>query len=625
MNELERLRDAVLAFYLRLMTAIGPRLKDTRRRLAEERRAKLAAGRYYVVVCGEFRRGKSSLLNALVERPGLFPIDVDVTTCAVTTLYWDSRETAMVYFAATDPENPSSAKPPEEITMDRVADFATEQRNPDNDKLVERIDIGAPIPQLATGLVLVDTPGLGSLNPGHTAATRAYLPQADAVLFVSAATEPLSDLELGFLREALESRPVVVAAVTMIDKVVNPAPVVAEARARIAAEAAIPADDLVLVAVSSLRKQRAIQDGDPALLTRSGFPRLEAEIWGGLAATCGAAQIRTALDEWAKALAEARAPVDNDLAGLRSDAAKAVAKLRALQDAYRKLMADSHAWRRDMLADIGTAARPIQRELDNELDEIYFELRDTLQASDAVTRAPSIIDRAPGKMVDAANRASRALEAELTLIAERYAAQTELAIAISAVPPEARDSALKVAAPDARPKPQAYSRFREMWLGASAAGGAGALIGAIGGPIGAAIGGVVGFFVGLFAGRDYQRRRAEEQRRLEYVADLRDRVLPKLEASRRRLSQDVAEQVRNYSQALASELEDEVRATSDSIAESIREMEDTQRRDERGRAEKERVLSAQQKALDALAAELQELRAQTDALSRERSEGPGPE
>src|ERR1700677_2882491 len=236
MNEFERLRDDVLVFYLRLIAIIGPRLAQTRRRMVQEWRDRLAEGRYYVVVCGEFRRGKSSLLNALVERPGLFPVDVDITTCAVTILHWDSQEAAVVYFAETNLDDPSSATPPERITLDRIEEFATEQGNPDNDKLVERIEIGAPIPQLEPGLVLVDTPGLGSVNPGHNAATRAYLPRADAVLFVSSATQPLSESELGFLREALAKRPVVVAAVTMIDKVVNAAPVVAEARVRIAAE-----------------------------------------------------------------------------------------------------------------------------------------------------------------------------------------------------------------------------------------------------------------------------------------------------------------------------------------------------------------------------------------------------
>jgi dynamin family protein len=624
MSEFERLRDDVLVFYLRLLATIGPRLAETRRRMAQEWRDRLAEGRYYVVVCGEFRRGKSSLLNALVERPGLFPVDVDITTCAVTILHWDSQEAAVVYFAETSLDDPSSAAPPERITLDRIEEFATEQGNPDNDKLVERIEIGAPIPQLEPGLVLVDTPGLGSVNPGHNAATRAYLPRADAVLFVSSATQPLSESELGFLREALAKRPVVVAAVTMIDKVVNAAPVVAEARDRIAAEAAIAADDLVLVPVSALRKQQALEEHDPARLARSGFPELETEIWEGLAATCGAARIQLSLTEWSKALAEVSAPVDNDLAALRGDAAKAAAQLRERQDAYRKLVADSHTWRRDLLTDIRAAARPIQNELDDRLNDIYFGFRDALQASDAETRAPALIEQAPGAMVDAANRAVDALEGELTVIAERYTARTELSIAISEAPQAAIGSALAMSAPNVQAKPQSYSRFREMWLGASAFAGAGALIGAVGGFVGSAVGGVVGFFVGLFAGRGYQRRRAEEQRRLEYIADLRDRVLPKIEASKRRLAQNVAEQVQNYGQQLTAELEDELRAKGDSLAASIRAMEDTQRQDAKGRAEKERLLAGLQRELTALATELQALSTRTDALSRRRSGRPQP-
>src|SRR5215467_9724787 len=113
MTEFEELREDVLSAYLTLLGILSGRLAETRLRMLAESRDMLAAGQCYVVVCGEFKRGKSSLLNALVERPGLFPVDVDLATCAVVTLQWAERDWGMVYFAETDPGNPASGRAPE--------------------------------------------------------------------------------------------------------------------------------------------------------------------------------------------------------------------------------------------------------------------------------------------------------------------------------------------------------------------------------------------------------------------------------------------------------------------------------------------------------------------------------
>jgi ribosome biogenesis GTPase A len=184
MTAFEDLRDDTLAVYTSLTGVLAPRLAPTRTRLLAESRDKLVAGQLAVVVCGEFKRGKSSLLNALVERPGLFPVDADIATSAVMTLRWGPKDTATVYFAETTPGKPGSSPPPQEIEVSQAAEFVTEQGNPRNAKNVLRIDMAAPVEPLASGMVLVDTPGIGSLNPAHTAATRAYLKYADVILFV---------------------------------------------------------------------------------------------------------------------------------------------------------------------------------------------------------------------------------------------------------------------------------------------------------------------------------------------------------------------------------------------------------------------------------------------------------
>ncbi len=616
MNEFEELRDDVLSAYVSLTALLAAQLSATRRRLLDDSRDRLAAGQFYVVVCGEFRRGKSSLLNALVERPGLFPVDVDITTSAAILLRWAAQDSATVFFTEASPGDPLSAREPQVIPIERAAEFVTEQSNPGNDKQVLRIEMGAPVPQLKTGLVLVDTPGIGSLNPAHTAATRAFLRRADAILFVAAATEPLSTPELNILQLALSQCPIVLTAVTMIDKVVDPAPIIAEARTRIATVAGIDPADLVLIPVSSFRKRDAMEDHDATLLAESGFPQLEYELWAGLAVTCGAAQVHAALDAMDAAVAEAAAPIENQLAALRGDWARTEGELRELQEKFRRLQADAHGWKRGLQEDIDSAVRPVQRQLDSDLDEIRDEFREALGRDETAEDAGRVIQRVSDAMVDAADRASGALEVALERVASKYMAMTELSITVSGASVTPLAPQLNASAPQKAKEPQGYARFREMWMGSVAGAGAGAMVGSIVPFLGTAVGAAVGFVAGLVGGRQYHKRITGERQRRALAAELRENVLPKLEAGRRRLLGGLAEQIRDYSRALTNTLGDEITARGDSLAASIRGLEETRQRDAASRADTERDLVKQQEQFAALRAELTEFRGRANSLSR---------
>ena len=103
MNEFEELRDDTLVTYESITSILATRLEATRRRLLSESRARLLLASSHVVVCGEFKRGKSSLLNAVVERPGLFPVDADSRHLCGDEAALGARDAATVFFAETDP------------------------------------------------------------------------------------------------------------------------------------------------------------------------------------------------------------------------------------------------------------------------------------------------------------------------------------------------------------------------------------------------------------------------------------------------------------------------------------------------------------------------------------------
>ncbi len=148
-----------------------------------------AEGLFYVTCIGQFKRGKSTLLNALVGR-NVLPVGIVPVTTIPTILRHGDRPAARVRFRAADWK---------EVPLESVDEYVSEDKNPENRKGVQCLEIFLPSPLLASGMCLVDTPGLGSVFSGNTAATHAFIPHIDAALVVIGADPPLSGEELQFV------------------------------------------------------------------------------------------------------------------------------------------------------------------------------------------------------------------------------------------------------------------------------------------------------------------------------------------------------------------------------------------------------------------------------------------
>lgn len=152
-----------------------------------------------VVVVGDIKRGKSSLINALIGRPGLLPVDADVATSVHLILRYASSETIEV--TRTDDvgeQSVSTVDPAELIHMASMGGDAASREG------VTAVDIGIDHPLLQRGLTIVDTPGVGGMTRGHRDITMAALHRADVLVFAVSAQEPVSRTELEFLAEASE-------------------------------------------------------------------------------------------------------------------------------------------------------------------------------------------------------------------------------------------------------------------------------------------------------------------------------------------------------------------------------------------------------------------------------------
>ncbi|MFZ0761505.1 MAG: dynamin family protein [Candidatus Sulfotelmatobacter sp.] len=153
---------------------------------ARELAARISEGRFYVACVGQFKRGKSTLINALIGEP-VVPTGFIPVTAVPTVVRFGERLSARVR---------SHNGPWSNIPLAELKQFVTEEFNPENKKEVQGAEAFAPSPLLSSGMCIVDTPGLGSVFTGNSAATQAFIPHIDAALVVVGADPPLAGEEL---------------------------------------------------------------------------------------------------------------------------------------------------------------------------------------------------------------------------------------------------------------------------------------------------------------------------------------------------------------------------------------------------------------------------------------------
>jgi GTP-binding protein EngB required for normal cell division len=163
--------------------AVRDDLQDARERVLHRR--------FNVAVVGEFNRGKSTLVNALLGAD-VVPTGVLPLTSVVTLVRHGDPGRLRVRFAdGREQEHPVA----------ELRRFATEAANPGNRLGVELTVVETPNALLEDGLQIVDTPGFGSVHEHNSRASQSFLPRIDAAVVVLSADQPLSAAE----RELLET------------------------------------------------------------------------------------------------------------------------------------------------------------------------------------------------------------------------------------------------------------------------------------------------------------------------------------------------------------------------------------------------------------------------------------
>lgn len=176
--------------------ALAYTLRDeTAGMLAHELAEQLPRAELNLLVVGQFKRGKSSLINALLSADAMPTGALPVTGVATVIRYGEVRQIEVLFRHQADRCN---------IPVDDLPLYVSEQYNPANRLGVERVDVFWPS-ETIQGLAVFDTPGIGSTYKHNTAAAHATLPRADAAILVAGPEPPIGAEELQYARDVVAS------------------------------------------------------------------------------------------------------------------------------------------------------------------------------------------------------------------------------------------------------------------------------------------------------------------------------------------------------------------------------------------------------------------------------------
>ncbi len=351
---------------------LAERLAVTRKRLSDPA--------FHVFVVGEFKQGKSSLVNALLNAP-VCPVDDDIATAVPTAIGYGEPPTAAVLLdPGGDPSDPERVPVRQEIAVEQVARHVTEAADPSGERRVSSVEVKLPRKLLADGLVIVDTPGVGGLGSTHSAATIGALPMADAVVFVTDASQEFTAPELEFLDTARKMCPNVACVLTKTD--FYPAwRKIRDLDAEHLERAGMPFE--IMCASSSLRIH-ALRTNDRDLNRESGFPALAGYLQNQIAGNAEKLSVRAAASNVVAVATLLETQFHNERQALTDPehAQAQVANLTELKGRAERLRSGVSKWQQTLSDGIVDLQADIEHDLRARLRSLVRQADEALDTSD---------------------------------------------------------------------------------------------------------------------------------------------------------------------------------------------------------------------------------------------------
>ncbi|MEV7572040.1 dynamin family protein [Pseudarthrobacter sp. NPDC089323] len=350
---------------------------DLRKRL-DQTLGRLKDPSIRVIVVGEFKQGKSKLINALVNAPAC-PVDDDIATSVPTVVRYGDPASASILVPKADNDGADEASVERQpIPLADLPAYVSEQGNPGNSKKLVAAEVCLPRKILTGGLTVIDSPGVGGMGSSHTLTTLTALPTADAMLLVSDASQEYTEPELRFLRQAMRITPSVVGVLSKTDLYPDWRRVEETDRAHLARVA----PDIPLFPVSSDLRLEAARLQDSELNTESGFPVLITHLRNEIVGKAQRLQRRSVSQDLLSVTENLRLSLQSELEALENPEGtpRMIAELELARTEADELRKRSARWQitlndgisdliADMEYDLRDRLRRIQREAETAIDQ----------------------------------------------------------------------------------------------------------------------------------------------------------------------------------------------------------------------------------------------------------------
>ena len=333
---------------------------------------------------GEVKRGKSSLVNALIAQPDLLPVDVLTCTSApirVAVSHDGPVVPQVTLVRGTEREMILATELARWVTVDGVGSLQgntnagmNEAQDPPSSA-----EIAVRYPDM-DGITVVDTPGVGGLDKRAVTAALQEARHAGVLLMVCDASTPITAPEMDILRQAHDSVGGVIVAVTKTDKNTRRWRAIVEDNKRlISSHMGI---DVPVVGVSSLRALDAARCIDPArraeLERRSGITQLRSQLRAQLRQPAAMGQ-RAALQSITTTLTGIAKTVRDDIR-LLAESSTAVEQLEAEKTTLERLREESSEFEQRFQRDLAVARTRVTEGLDKALEEVRHEWTQQINA-----------------------------------------------------------------------------------------------------------------------------------------------------------------------------------------------------------------------------------------------------
>lgn len=318
-----------------------------------------------VVIIGEVKRGKSSLVNALLGRRDLLPVDVITTTSAPIRIHTEPHESLdSPILARLVRGNERETIDPQDLDK-----WVTQSAAKDLDTIPTAAELLVPLKELGKAL-LVDTPGVGGLDEHAVTAALTEARNAGVLLMVCDASSPITAPEMEILRQAREQVGSAIVAVTKTDKNVRRwRSIVDDNRRLISKHLGL---DIPIVGVSSLRALDAAEAESPQrradLEHRSGITELRQRIVHAINRP-GDLGTRTALDITRGTLDSISQDIARDLK-LHTQTSDAVDDLRKEKEQLEAFRQNTSEWEQLFQRDISLSRNNVSTQMDRALNEL---------------------------------------------------------------------------------------------------------------------------------------------------------------------------------------------------------------------------------------------------------------